>query len=237
MAKHNLEITFRGLFLFVPDPTRRFLHVVLPRTAMLGNEHEHHPLWARLPAEPKDYKPFNDYFVDLRDVPSSGSMAALPSSCANISPHNDCSITPDHVGDSVHRNAIASLRLSLPTDIAPGPATLWELAGKNAYLTNEMKCIWPDLEISELRVTFWKRDGTSQVLELEPEGDGWELEFTHVPEEDPFIPKGEFAHHFRSYYTICGSTRSAPLPVLKQTPPAPAVSTFTCMIAQAPLGT
>jgi hypothetical protein len=237
MPQFNLVVRFEGLFLFVPDPDRQLLHVLLPRTGFLGGD-RHHPQWENLNStqQPPEFEPFEDVYVDLSGVPAGGPLpSSLPSSVANIAPHNDCSVTADHVSRDLHPNMVAAICLSAPGDIAPGQATLWELAGRNMYLTNELECIWPDLALPSLNFTLVSRNGTSVSRELQPNGDGWMLKFKHLPEKDHPIGKGNPAHHFRAYYTVCGSNRPGPLPVLKQTPPEKAASTFTCMLGQAPL--
>lgn len=231
----NLTITFRGLFLFVPDG--KFLHVLLPRTEMLGAHHLHHPKWywhgGGLPAHP-----FQDVFVDLSKVPSEGAVPLLPRSLADIAPHNDCSIKSEHLDAKVHQNLIAVIRLSAPSDITPGDAAIWELGGKTGYLTNKAECLWPNLAISSLEFTLTNRNGAVETKKLPHSEDGWNLTFEHLPlpEHEHPIKKGDPATHFKAYYAVCGSKKEGPLPCLRQSPPNdPAASTFTCMLGQAPV--
>jgi hypothetical protein len=241
---YTLEMTFTGLFLFVPDRANSKLHVLLPTTEHGGHSIDQHK-WCL--HHENTQTQIMDGFIDLTEIPASTTWRPLPETIADAG---------DLVGKTVKHSQLESaadagikgrIRLSAPRILASGETALWELRrDEYVFLTNRLRLGWR-VDGTSLKIKIASSADTV-VKELRPDSDGLlRVHFTHLPDDDEEIGIGEEAEHFNAYYHVFGGIRG-PKPKLRERPRKArfeprdkeefverkwALSTFTCMVAQA----
>ena len=230
------EITFFGMYLFVPPGESDVLTALVPVT----QDRHAHRITLRGPgiATPIDLAGCDLTFPGL--IAGDESTLEHVADLSRLTP-------PRHVerfqlGPMPDREVTA--RITLPRWAAtrakvPG---VWTFSGRDQLLTNRLTFDLPPVDLDELTAVVQKRDGSPPVTySMRPGAPGrLRIEIRHDPVEKPTEPNlGQPAPHFEHHYMLCddpGAVGEIPVLKVKLEDSDPVGSLFTCLAAQAPPG-
>jgi hypothetical protein len=255
-----LEITFTGLFLFVPDTkSPKALHVLLPATGTMGVP-KHEATIGHL--GPDTAIPLGR--EDIAVPAAQGTLLFPPNEAVDLEeitsgqrfPRNN--LKKRDPGPRIH----ARVKLPLATSIEPGQTAEWGIEGFGMR-TLTHRIIWTLDELPDTSVTLKRKPfgGTETDLVFNADADGLvRLCIQHLPVGENTPKAGERVHveeahthdatrgmeakHFAAYYKSDPVFGTGPNPKLAETPgepqksecdrfaPARNAETFTCMVAQ-----
>lgn len=245
----RLEITFTGLFLFVPETKQpRRLHVLLPGTGGTTGVHLHE---ATMHQVGSTGQPITFGHETLRVPAGSGTILLPPSEAVDLEEITQGERFPRSALKKPNPSPAVYARVVLPlaSSIRSGQTAHWHIDGLGERVLTH-RIIW----------TLDGLPGTSVTLQRDPFGDGAEtaevfhqdaqgvvqLCIRHLPDHvhQPF--PGFEADHFQAFYRSDPIFSTGPNPTLAQVPssidPSPCdpvdknADTFTCMVAQVRAG-
>lgn len=259
----SLELTFTGLFCFVPDEESGRLVAVLPTTGPLstGPVHQHHATLAFHRAylvRPDDHShglavasvkdvetiPLGRTRLSLAGVAGGGALIKPPAA-ANLHKLSGVKLDPAQISVKPHDTVHAQVVLPGADDMSEPEKVAWKFRPHpqepRVRLCN--KLLWTkDVPDDHVQLQFQYLGGTTiRTLTLYSPGPYGkiELELRHLPTQEIKIPLGGRAEHFNAYYDLLDPAPppdKRQIPVLDEVPPEPAADTYTCMTAQAVLG-
>lgn len=240
----TLEITFTGLFLFVPEPKRpKGLHVLLPGTGGTTGVHLHTATVRQLDSTRPEFTLATE---DLTLTGGNGTVLFPPVEAVDLEEVTEGVRYPRSALKKPDPGPRVHARIVLPpaSRIVPGQTAQWDIPGiGKRRLTHRV--IW----------TVEGLAGTSVTLERDPFGNGDKttevfhevngvvrLCIDHLPDHVE-TPRPQFeAKHFQAFYRSDPVFGTGPNPILAQEPgtidPGPCdpvaknADTFTCMVAQ-----
>lgn len=243
-----LEITFTGLFLFVPESRRpRKLHILLPGTGGTTGVHPHVAKVRQLESTRPEITLANEDFILTGD---GGPVLFPPHEAVDLEELTGGLRFPQSSLRKPDPRPRVYARILLPgaTSITPGQTARWNIPGLGERtLTHQLTWRLEGLagtSVTLSRDPFGPGGGTSEVFHAV---DGMvRLCIEHLPTMVHIPCKGCPAHHFPAFYgadQVFGAGPN-PVPTLAQEPgtmqPSPCDSgdvdedadTFTCMVAQ-----
>jgi len=240
-----LEITFTGLFLFVPEPRqpKRRLHVLLPATGGNTGVHQH---TATLHQAESGTGPIVFANEDLRITGSTGTVLFPPPEAIDLEEITQGKRFPRAALTSANpTNVHARVVLPRATSIKPGQVARWHIDGLGER-TLTHRLVWrleglSGTSVSVERDPFGNGDKTTKVFHQNSEG-VVHLCIQHLPPDHGEQPSIGFeAEHFQAFYRTNPVFDTGPNPTLAQPPedierspcdPPRNADTFTCMVAQ-----
>ena len=248
MATFELQITFYGLCLFVPDDGRKTMHVLLPATGTHGTHHvEEHLLLLAYDRAYEDRSGSEPLSGQPRSFDMSGSVPrwtnrstgrldlALPAEVANVSSVWGKPVRKGLLTGPRPAPGLAS-RMSMSTGAQGGHlrGARWVFGGETRELTHALNWAIPGVGEEGLAwdPNSWEK-GKDVPPSLFPRGGRIQLYVFHIPDEEkptrlPPAPlpggepsPGEEAHHFAAFYDLLDSPSSRELPKYKGQDSAP----------------
>jgi hypothetical protein len=235
----RLTVTFTGLCLFVPDPSGRSMHVLLPATGG-GHVHEHR---AKLTFQGTEWD-LRDRFLDLSGAGGKGTIGRMDEGAFDVREIVGRPVDARQLGRNPGHAVAARITLPLADGVKVGKTARYRYTFKkkdgtevkrNPRLSNEFTWTVPDVSISEGAWQLLALRGNAAPDRL-PALTGGEivLKVSHLPDEDPGICEGDPVHHAHAYYDVYDPPAKGPLPRLDEKPPvtvkaAAGGSPFNCM--------
>jgi len=238
----SLQITFRGMCYYVPDPAEKAMHVLMPSTGDHAHGLDPHHALLSFPGRPLDPESLDGRQLDLSGLRAESETLALPPGVADLWHHAGLKIDREQLGPTPRASVVARLRLPGGSTAKQGPSAGWKFRddGPIEILTNEVTLTWTlpghslDLHIRPLVVG---KPDTS--LTLEPEGGVIQLMVSYLPEREPPNPRmGDPAPHFECHYSLFQNAMARPVPRLHKLVEASSGggSPYTCLTAGGPPG-
>lgn len=238
----TLQITFRGMCFYVPDPAEKRMHVLMPATG--DHAHGMDPHYARLsfPRRPLDPVSLDGRELDLSGIgPVSGTLA-LPPGVANLGTVAGVKVDREQLGPAPRASVAARLRLPPWADAKQGPSAGWKFSEDSPVqrLTNLVLLTWTlPGESLDLHIRPLVTGKPDTSLTLEPVDGVIELEVSYLPAQEPEDPKpGEPAPHFECHYALFQDAMPRPVPRLHELVEGNVGggSPYTCLTAGGPPG-
>jgi len=238
---YTLEITFRGMCFFVPDPGEKSMHVLMPATGDRAHGMDPHHARVSFPGRRVEAQPLDGRELDLSGLPSESETLALPPGVADLWEVAGLKIDREQLGPAPRASVAARLRLPPGAHATQGPSAPWTFGEHPpVMLTNEVTLRWPQRGDSlELQIRPLAGGKPDAPLTLEPVGGVVRLEVTYLPEREPKDPDvGDPAPHFHCHYSLFENAIARPLPRLHGLADdnSGGGSPYTCLTAGGPPG-
>jgi hypothetical protein len=220
----ELHVTFTGLCMFVPQPKRRLVHVLMPATPVdIGGKHVHrHDL--TLSYAGGGSLDMSGWYLDLSEFSSSGTVTKLPPEVLDAGAPAAVSVDTMQFGNSPRTTVTSRITLPAATRVEVDAAKkiLWsvhvlnaansEIKRDNYRLVHELTWV---IRIPDVTVfTGWQRKplttgGTTgeKLPDPHPSGEVVALAIKHVMPGMGPLGVDEEAEHFQAYYSIFGSSQ------------------------------
>ena len=239
----TLQITFRGMCFYVPDPGEKRMHVLMPATGDHGHGMEPHHALLAFPGRPIESVSLDGRELDLSGLRTEGEALNLPPGVADLWVNAGLKIDPVQLGPTPRASVAARLRLPGGSTAKQGPSAGWKFRddGPVEILTNEVTLTWQvpatSLELQTRPLAGGKPDAP---LSLEPEEGMIRLVVSYLPEREPPNPRvGDPAPHFECHYALFEPTVTGPSPRLHSYIKGGDLgggSPYTCLTAGGPPG-
>lgn len=238
----RLEITFTGLFLFVPDSANGTLNVVLPSTGF-GPVHLHKPT---INEQGGQRIVFGDEDLSLIGSGPGANVLTPPTETVQLRSITNRPLEFDQIRKPGKRPNIHA-RIVLPRATSMGPGAMPALFNVPVLGPQRLshRVEWTLLNLDQASAVFERRrhDGsTVPPFNFQPDAeDVVRLCIQHLPDHDDEPTNGYEAKHFQAYYRVYLPPAAGANPRLAEDPrdepphpcmPQQAASTFTCMTAQ-----
>lgn len=238
----TLQITFRGMCFFVPDPEEKRIHVLMPATGDHAHGLDPHHARLSVPGGQVDPLSLDGCELDLSELRPGSATLALPPGVADLWRHAGLKIDREQLGPTPRPSVAARLRLPGWTTAKQGPSAPWKFTalGPVEMLTNEVALTWTLPEGSlDLHIRPLVAGKPETSLTLEPEGGVIQLVVRYLPDHEPAKPgPGDPAPHFACHYSLFENAMARPLPRLHKLGDEKlgGGSPYTCLTAGGPPG-